>query len=269
MAGKFRGGVVAGSIDVSIVAVMRSSSTGALVTGLAYTAVTAYYWRQGGSPTQITLSAGTPITGAHGDGKWFEADASNHPGSYRLDVTDAVFAAGADWVEICVTGSGLEPFIERYPIDVFALDSSGYVRLQATTHSGAVIPTVTTLTGHTPQTGDSYPIVNHTTYGNAKLVRSLTPANALGIDATNAAKISATGVALDATERNALADAFWARTLGTEVYAADGAVPTGAQAMLMLLSTLCEFVISGATKTCKKLDGSSTAMTFTITYDGG
>jgi len=40
--------------------------------------------------------------------------------------------------------------------DLPAIDGSGYVRLQATTHTGAVIPTVSTLTGHTAQTGDSF-----------------------------------------------------------------------------------------------------------------
>ncbi|HAO93413.1 MAG: hypothetical protein A2X93_09110 [Deltaproteobacteria bacterium GWC2_56_8] len=34
--------------------------------------------------------------------------------------------------------------------------TSGLVTLAGVTHTGAVIPTVTTLTGHTPQTGDAY-----------------------------------------------------------------------------------------------------------------
>jgi len=42
--------------------------------------------------------------------------------------------------------------------------------------------TVTTLTGHTAQTGDSYAIVSSGTYGNAKLVRATTPANTLSVD---------------------------------------------------------------------------------------
>lgn len=36
----------------------------------------------------------------------------------------------------------------------------------------------------TVQTGDSYPVVSHTDYGNAKLVRATTPANTLDIEAT-------------------------------------------------------------------------------------
>jgi hypothetical protein len=44
---------------------------------------------------------------------------------------------------------------------------------------------VNTLDGHTAQTGDAYAVVNHADYGNAKLVRSTTPANTLSVDANN------------------------------------------------------------------------------------
>ncbi len=60
------------------------------------------------------------------------------------------------------------------------------------------------------------------------------------------------------------ADAFMARTLGSESYAADGAIPTLGQAMFMLLSKNFEMSISGTTMTCKKLDGTTTAMSFTL-----
>ncbi len=50
----------------------------------------------------------------------------------------------------------------------------------------------------------------------------------------------------------------------TEAYAADGTAPTFAQMQFMLWSALSEFAISGTTLTCKKLDGSTAAMTFTL-----
>ena len=53
-------------------------------------------------------------------------------------------------------------------------------------------------------------------------------------------------------------------SLGSESYAADGAVPTLAEALFMILQALDEFSISGTTITVKKLDGSTTAMTFTL-----
>lgn len=50
----------------------------------------------------------------------------------------------------------------------------------------------------------------------------------------------------------------------TESYAADGATFSTAQALYMLHSSLSEFSISGTTLTAKQLDGSTTAMTFTL-----
>ena len=53
--------------------------------------------------------------------------------------------------------------------------------------TGNLSGSVGSLTGHTAQTGDSYAIVNNASYGNAKLVRSTAPANALDVSATGEA----------------------------------------------------------------------------------
>ncbi len=50
----------------------------------------------------------------------------------------------------------------------------------------------------------------------------------------------------------------------TEAYNADGTAPTLAQALFMILQQAGEFSISGTTITVKKLDGSTTAATFTL-----
>lgn len=50
----------------------------------------------------------------------------------------------------------------------------------------------------------------------------------------------------------------------TESYAADGAAATPGQLLYMLWSLLAEMAIAGTTITCKKLDGSTTSMTFTL-----
>lgn len=54
------------------------------------------------------------------------------------------------------------------------------------------------------------------------------------------------------------------RTALTESYATDGAAPTLSQFLYMVHSELAEFSIAGTTITCKKLDGSTTSMTYTI-----
>ncbi len=58
-------------------------------------------------------------------------------------------------------------------------------------------------------------------------------------------------------------------TAMTESYAADGAAPTLAQSVFHLLGREYEFAISGDTLTVKKLDGATTAMTFTLSPAGG
>lgn len=50
----------------------------------------------------------------------------------------------------------------------------------------------------------------------------------------------------------------------TEAYPADGAAMTPAQALYLLLSVCAEFSIAGTAITCKKLDGTTTAATYTL-----
>ncbi len=57
--------------------------------------------------------------------------------------------------------------------------------------------------------------------------------------------------------------ALWTTAL-TESYSVDGAAPTPAQALFVIMQRLTEFAISGTTITAKKLDGTTTAFTLTI-----
>lgn len=50
----------------------------------------------------------------------------------------------------------------------------------------------------------------------------------------------------------------------TESYAADGAAPTLAQALFLIQQQLGDFSISGTTITVKKIDGTTTAATYTL-----
>src|SRR3990167_8103017 len=83
-----------------------------------------------------------------------------------------------------------------------------------------------------------------------------------GTDGVVVAAASKTDYALS----NAGVDALFVRAL-TEAYAADGAAPTVAQALFAIQQFLQERAVSGTTVTVKKLDGSTTAMTFTLNDD--
>lgn len=95
--------VKAGKTSVSVWIQLKATTTSAPVTAVAHTDLTsASYIRQGGTRTAITLSALAAIDSSFSAGGWKEADATNLPGLYRLDVPDAAFATGADWVIISV-----------------------------------------------------------------------------------------------------------------------------------------------------------------------
>src|SRR5439155_22913168 len=83
-------------------------------------------------------------------------------------------------------------------------------------------------------------------------------------DPSKTASQAGDAMALTAGERNSTADALLARSIGAESYAAKGVVPTLRQALFMLLQEIQERSITATTLTVKKLDGTTTAMTFTL-----
>ena len=112
MADNFFGYLVpVGSTSLTIWAELRSSTTWLGETGItaSTSGLVAAYWRQGGTPTSITLSALASITSVYSSGGFIEASATLQRGVYRLDVPNAAFASGADWVTIQVyTGTTYE-----------------------------------------------------------------------------------------------------------------------------------------------------------------
>ena len=96
------------------------------------------------------------LTTAHTDWGFLEVSSTLAPGLYRLDIADAIFASGAwssvVYVMVTTSQAAATPMefilIPQSPIDG--------VLLAPTTHTSAVIPTVSTLTGNTAQTGDSF-----------------------------------------------------------------------------------------------------------------
>ena len=89
--------VTAGATDKTIDIFLQdsSSATGGGLTGLtnASSGLTCYY-RKGatGTVTQLTLASQT-VGGAHTDGGFVELDSTNAPGTYRLDLSDAMVSA--------------------------------------------------------------------------------------------------------------------------------------------------------------------------------
>jgi hypothetical protein len=109
--------LVKGATSVSVaVKVLDSSSTaGAPLTGLVFNTsnLVAYYWRPGGTATAITLATLANAQAAWSSGGFVAVDGTNMPGLYRLDIPNAVLAAGVDTCYVQIRGA-----TNMVPVDI-------------------------------------------------------------------------------------------------------------------------------------------------------
>lgn len=129
------------------------------------------------------------LTDPHLDWGFLEVSAADHPGIYRLDYADAVFAAGAWSAVVTLTGAGLEPsHMEFMLIPAAPIDG---VQLQST-HAGVTFATLSV----TGQLDAGNVLVDGTTVltGNTTLTGAVSLGSTLGITgATTLASLSVTG----------------------------------------------------------------------------
>lgn len=124
--------IKAGSTSVSIVLWLEvATNTGGGKTGSGYTSL--YYWRPGGSPVSVTLSALANITDAWSAGGFKEISATNMPGLYRIDLPDAALAAGAPFVVLSFKPDGPTTQCTPWPwyIPLLAADSNDLLKARA------------------------------------------------------------------------------------------------------------------------------------------
>ena len=95
------------SVTVQVRILDKSKTDGSGLTGLAYDTplLTAYYNRERGLSTPITLSALAGTDAAWSSGGFIEIDNVNKPGEYRLDLPNAVFASGARFATVTLRGA--------------------------------------------------------------------------------------------------------------------------------------------------------------------
>lgn len=232
------------SVLVNVFIQDSSSTTGAGLASLtnATSGLVAYYSRadQGdNAATAISLGAGTRGTWSSGGFK--EKDATNLPGVYELGIPNAALVTGSDFCLIMLKGAAnmapcvLEIQLTANDPDVaLAVDGSGYVTANL---SGDLTATMKT---------------------------SVTTAAQAAVPTVNSVNlpVSITGD-LTATMKTSVATAVLTTAM-TEAYAADGATCTVAQALYMIKQMLMEKSVSSTTMTVNKLDGTTSAMTFTL-----
>jgi hypothetical protein len=132
MSDKLQGGVPAGATSVSLSFLLRKSADSTEQTGKVAADMTLSYWRQGATRTSITASDLSTVNSAWASGGVKEVDSTNMPGAYRVDVPDAAFASGTDWVQFSVKVAGCFVYQERIPITSNVVQTGdAYARLGA------------------------------------------------------------------------------------------------------------------------------------------
>jgi hypothetical protein len=236
-----------------------SVSTGAGRTGLVYNTagLVAYYHRNAdANPISIPLTAGLFGAGVFGPATWQagsfkEISATNMPGMYQFGIPNGALAVGSRSVVIMLKGAtNMSPV--AIEIQLVINDPENYMLLRSGSHTGAVIPTVTTLTND----------AGITQAGADKVWGSASRALTAGVTVTT--NSDKTGYALTAGERTSVADALLGRTLGSGGSAQDAR--TVEQALRILRN---KWSISGSTLTVTTENDTTTAWTSAVTEAPG
>lgn len=233
-----------------------------------------YYNRTGEASVKITLVDLSAATDAWTPGGvWFLGR-----GEYQIDIPDAAFATATVEVTLSGEATGLHVICEPMAVAYVPADMQT-IKTQAVTCAAGV--TVNANVGTTQPVGFTGTGASALVKGDAVDLGGTAAASAT-VGALSSAGVTAvqSGLATSAGQTTILgrlgtpagasiaADiatnlAKWTTAI-TESYAADGSAPTPEQALMMIMQSLHEFAISGTTRTVKKLDGSATAMTFTL-----
>lgn len=158
------------------------------------------------------------------------------------DNTDAGFYAAGGEYQVAITGATVNGQTVNVPLAAFSIQRAGGV-LAYLKAGSTVAASVTGAVGSIASGG----------IAAASFASGAIDATAIAANAIGASELAA-DVVTD----------IWQGTALTEAYAADGAAATPAQLLYMIWSLLAELNQSGTTLTAKKLDGATSAMTFTI-----
>lgn len=242
------------------------------------TGIALWYRREGATKTAITPAALAALDTAHSDGGIEHID----DGYYRLDLPDAAVAAGADGVAIGGTFTDMIVIGNYHPLNFIqaagiesevddALVARGLHKLVATSATGTDIADDSIIAQLVSKSAtadwDDYDNTTDSLQANRDNIG--TTGAAMTVAAVTGAVGSVTGnvggnVTGSVGSVTGLSVTDILTTQMTESYAADGTAPTLAQALFLIQQSIGDFSISGTTITVKKLDGSSTAATYTL-----
>lgn len=296
--------ILAGATSQSILVDLYILATGAPQTGLVFnsTSLTANYSFTGTNATSVSITLATlaAVTSAYSSGGFKEIDSTGMPGIYRLDLPNAAIVA-AKGRQVVVTVTGFSGMATRHiKLELTAVDNqstafglslakttniTGFNDIAATavvssgaiTTSGGAVSTVTTTTTATnltnaPTAGD-FTSTMKTSIGTAVAASAvLSVTGNVGGNVTGSVgsvtgnvggNVTGSVGSLGTTAKTDVSTAVLTTQM-TESYAALHAAPTLAQAAFEMRALLAENNVASTTVTTKKIDGSTSARTYTL-----
>ncbi|QKD16786.1 hypothetical protein HGP13_17865 [Mesorhizobium sp. NZP2077] len=210
-----------------------TSTTGGRKTGLAFntSSLVAYYVRNQGTATAITLATLAAANTAWSSGGFKEVDATNMPGIYRLDVPDAAFATGAGDDVVIVLKGATGMVQASVDVQLVAWDPQDSVRAGLTALPNAAAEAAGGLYTRGTGAGQINQDANGRVDANAKAWAGTATTLTSGLPDVNMKTITAGIIAAASFAANAL-DAVWSTatrvlTAGTNIALAKGTGVTG------------------------------------------
>jgi hypothetical protein len=269
-----------------------SVTDGSGLTNLAFNtgSLTAYYSLNGAAATAIVIPLITMTIGTWVAGGFVERDAINMPGVYQVGLPDAALT-GADSVLVYIKGAAdMAPnlseiqLVDYNPYDGVRMGQTALPNAAANAAGGLIISGAGALDADAQaasvvaietdtnelQTDDVPTLISNldavvdTVKAETVLIKAKTD-NLPSDPADQSLIIAATdaiAAAIAALNDPTVADILTAQM--SESYAADGVAPTLTQALFLIQQILTEYSASGTIATAKKLDGTTTAATFTF-----
>ena len=155
------------------------------------------------------------------------------------------------------TISTIDTVVDAIKVITDALPDSGALSSLAT--ASALSTVDSNVDSILTDTGTTLPATLSTIDGKVDTVDTVVDS----ISSTLSSGVTCSSIADGAIGSDAVADIFSTTTIA-ESYASDGSAGTPAQLLYMVQQALTEFAISSTTVTVKKLDGSTSASTFTL-----
>ena len=183
-------------------------------------------------------------------------------------ISHATYPAGA--YEIAVAATAANGFAAGNTYGVFAtlaVDSQNPTGFVGSFSLDPIIANIVEVSDDATAATNAEAFFDGTGYaGTNNVIPTVTTVNGLAANTVTAAAIATDAVDADALATNAVAEIVTGvlTTQMTEAYAADTVAPTLAQILFQIWSMASEKAVSSTTVTTKKLDGSTTSMTFTL-----